>query len=207
MDIEQAYDSWANQYDSNKNKTRDLEAIALRQTLKKINPDSCLEIGCGTGKNTQWLAKKTDNLMAVDFSTEMLRQAKQKLAGQNVQFVQADITQDWDFSKTPVSLVSFSLILEHIKELEPIFHKSAAALKPGGMLYIGELHPYKQYLGSKARFDTAEGRQVLTCFPHHVSDYLEAADKAGLELALLKEFFDEDKKGIPRILSILFRKP
>ena len=57
MDIEQAYNIWADQYDTNSNKTRDLEAISLRTALSGFQFNNCLEIGCGTGKNTQWLQK------------------------------------------------------------------------------------------------------------------------------------------------------
>ncbi len=49
MDTEQAYDIWADQYDSNLNKTRDLEAFALQYTLKEIDFKHVLEIGCDTG--------------------------------------------------------------------------------------------------------------------------------------------------------------
>jgi len=49
--IQQAYNSWASQYDSNHNTTRDLEALELRSTLTEIHFDKVLEIGCGTGKN------------------------------------------------------------------------------------------------------------------------------------------------------------
>jgi len=53
MDVRNAYNIWAGQYDTNKNRTRDLEAVSLQQTLSDIQFDRCLEIGCGTGKNTQ----------------------------------------------------------------------------------------------------------------------------------------------------------
>ena len=58
MDTREMYNKWAEQYDTNYNKTRDLEAFALRLTLSDFSFDNCLEIGCGTGKNTQWLIKK-----------------------------------------------------------------------------------------------------------------------------------------------------
>ena len=72
MDVQQGYNQWAEQYDTNQNKTRDLEAIALRNILEKINFNSCLEIGCGTGKNTEWLIAKAETVTAVDLSEEML---------------------------------------------------------------------------------------------------------------------------------------
>ena len=37
MNVKQAYDSWSQQYDSNINKTRDLEALALKKTVHDIN--------------------------------------------------------------------------------------------------------------------------------------------------------------------------
>jgi len=51
MNVEQAYDNWAAQYDSNHNKTRDLEAMELRETLAHVPNAACLEIGCGTGNS------------------------------------------------------------------------------------------------------------------------------------------------------------
>ena len=99
MNIKQAYNSWAEQYDSNANKTRDLEAISLRTTLSSIEFDTCLEIGCGTGKNTEWLITKAKHITAIDLSEEMLTKAKNKINSDKVSFHQADITEEWVFAK------------------------------------------------------------------------------------------------------------
>ena len=208
MSVQQAYNSWAAQYDTDLNKTRDLEAQALRATLSYISFDHCLEIGCGTGKNTEWLITKAKQVMAVDLSEAMLAKAKEKISSDNVQFVQADITAPWTFAKdSSYDLVGFSLVLEHIEHLDPVFNKAANVLSPGGHLYLGELHPFKQYTGSKARFDTEEGRQVVPCYNHHVSDFIQAGKKAGLTLVEVEEYFDDnDRQQIPRILTILLRK-
>ncbi len=42
-------------------------------------------------------------------------------------------------------------------------------------MYIGELHPFKQYAGSKARFNTEAGEQVVNCYNHHITDFTDAA--------------------------------
>src|SRR3954447_6203198 len=125
MNTQQAYNSWAQQYDTNDNKTRDLEAKALRETLSAIKFDSCLEIGCGTGKNTVWFMEKTTAITAVDLSEEMLARAKEKVGDNRVTFIQADITSPWNFVNKLYDLVSFSLVLEHIEHLEPIFCEAA----------------------------------------------------------------------------------
>lgn len=207
MNVQEAYNQWAEQYDSNLNKTRDMEALVLREILGPLTIKSCLEIGCGTGKNTVWLQTKAEQVLAVDFSEEMLSKAREKITASHVQFVQANINQPWHFAQQAFDLVCFSLVLEHIEDLEAIFKKLVAVLSTGGYVYVAELHPFKQYSGSKARFDTAAGTQVVTCFTHHVSDFTNAAQSAGLTLVQVNEYFDDqDRTQIPRILNLIFQK-
>jgi len=207
MNTKQAYDLWSRQYDTNENKTRDLEAKALRETLDKYNFKHCLEIGCGTGKNTEWLLKKADQITAVDLSEEMIAKAKKKINSDKVKFLLADITKDWDFTSEKFELISFSLILEHIENLDHIFREASGLLKPGGLIYIGELHPYKQYLGTKARFETEEGLQILDCYNHNISDFISSAIKYGFDLKDVSEFWDDEgKEAVPRVLVIILKK-
>jgi len=207
MNTQQAYNIWANQYDTNNNKTRDLEAKVLRSTLADIHFERCLEIGCGTGKNTQWLVEKAQHITAIDLSEEMLAKAKAKIDTSKVTFKQANITKSWSFRDGLYDLVTFSLVLEHIVNVDPILKEVAASLNSGGHVYIGELHPFKQYSGSKARFDTEEGTHVVECFNHHISDFLIPAKKYGLAIEDIAESFDDSNRNeIPRILTILLRK-
>lgn len=207
MNTQQAYNSWASQYDTNENKTRDLEAQALRNSLSDISFSSCLEVGCGTGKNTEWLLQKAEHITAIDLSEEMLAKAKTKIDSDKVNFVQFDITNDWDFTVKTFDLISFSLVLEHFENLDHVFKETFIKLNAGGYVYIGELHPFKQYSGSKARFETGEGVQVVQCYDHHISDFIRSAKKYGLQLIDLDEYFDNDDKAtLPRIVTILFRK-
>jgi len=207
MNTRQSYDNWANQYDTNNNKTRDLEATALRSSLSEIKFNSCLEIGCGKGKNTEWLVQKAQKVLAVDLSEKMLAKAKEKITSDRVEFKQANILEDWAFRTETFELITFSLVLEHIENLDLIFKQVSNALTEGGHVYIGELHPFKQYTGSKARFETEEGTHVVDCFNHHISDFIIAAKNCQLSLVFLDEYFDDnDRTTIPRILSIIFKK-
>lgn len=206
MKPQQAYNSWASQYDTNENKTRDLEGKALRDILSTISFNSVLEIGCGTGKNTEWFLSKAEHITAADLSEEMLSKAKQKIQSEKVEFIQADINNEWDFTKKTFDLISFSLVLEHIENLDHIFKEGYKKLNEQGFIYIGELHPFKQYTGSKARFETEDGLQILQCFNHNISDFVQSAKKYGLKLVALDEYFDnDDKTSIPRILTLVFQ--
>jgi 2-polyprenyl-3-methyl-5-hydroxy-6-metoxy-1,4-benzoquinol methylase len=206
MSVQLAYQFWSEIYDSNENKTRDLEGVCMRAILQEISFSNCLEIGCGTGKNTVWLETKAQHVTAVDLTPAMIEKAKQKVQTKKVTFEIADINQDWNFAKEKYDLVTFSLVLEHIENLIPIFEKLSNCIKPNGYVYIGELHPFKQYAGSKARFDNGSGEEVVECYNHHISDSINAASKYGFELKLLNEHFDDnDKTTIPRILTLLFQ--
>lgn len=207
MHIDKAYDRWAAQYDTDRNRTRDLEALALRKTLTQIHVSRCLEIGCGTGKNTEWLLEHCTHVTAVDFSTQMLALARKKITSAKVRFQHADILQPWTFVEGPYDLITFSLVLEHVEDLNPILRRAADTLVPGGHIYIGELHPFKQYGGTKARFSTDQGVQEVNCFNHHVSDFARAARDAGLVVQRMDEFFDDDDRSMPpRLLVILLSR-
>ncbi|MBL7780359.1 MAG: class I SAM-dependent methyltransferase [Saprospiraceae bacterium] len=205
MNVQQSYNLWATQYDTNKNKTRDLEAQALRTTLEGRSFRHILEIGCGTGKNTEWLLTCAERVTAVDLSEGMLDVARSKINAEKVDFRQADITQVWNFGTGQFDLITFSLVLEHIEHLDPVFQEVRKALMPGGIVYVGELHPFKQYAGTQARFDTPEGRQLVPCINHHITDFLQAAERSGLQLQHLEEYFDDlDRSGIPRLARFVF---
>jgi ubiquinone/menaquinone biosynthesis C-methylase UbiE len=207
MKPEQAYNSWASQYDTDENKTRDLEAKALREVFSIISFNTVLEIGCGTGKNSEWLLQKAEQITAVDLSGEMLSKAKEKIQSDKVEFIKADINSDCDFTQKTFDLVSFSLVLEHIENLDHIFKEVYKKLNDQGYVYIGELHPFKQYTGSKARFQTEEGLQIIQCYNHHISDFIQSAKKYRLKLVELDEYFDNgDETSIPRILTLLLQK-
>lgn len=207
MNTQQAYNSWSSSYDSMLNKTRDLEAQAIRAIVPERKFTEALELGCGTGKNTGWLAGKAAQLTAADFSVEMMQMAKGKTGAGNVEFQQLDITRSWPFEAGTFDLITCSLILEHIKDLDHVFAQAGRVLKAGGLFYAGELHPFKQYQGSKARFETGSGTFELECFVHHISDFTGAATKNGLSCIKLDEWFeDNDRTTVPRVVTFLFRK-
>ena len=117
------------------------------------------------------------------------------------------MNQPWQFGRSSFELVIFSLVLEHIENLELIFTRTAAHLDTGGYLYIGELHPYKQYAGSQARFEKEGVTIPVKSFVHHTSSFINAAKQNGFELITLQEYADELVPAAPpRLLVLLFRK-
>jgi ubiquinone/menaquinone biosynthesis C-methylase UbiE len=207
MNNQQAYNQWAKNYDTVKNKTRDLEAHALRQIISTKNKIDILEIGCGTGKNTEFLQKIARKLVGADFSDEMLAKARTKITAENVEFRQLDLREKWPFENEKFDLITTSLVLEHIENLDHVFAEVHRVLRDSGQFYMGEYHPFKQYLGKKAQFETENGIFELECFVHHMADFFQTAKKNGFNCVDLKEWFDDENlENEPRILTLIFQK-
>jgi len=93
------------------------------------------------------------------------------------------------------------------KNLEHVFTEAARTLQPGGRFFINELHPFKQYKGTKARFERDIETIEVDVFIHHISDFTNAASASGLKLVKLNEYWHaEDQNKPPRLISFLFEK-
>jgi len=207
MNIKNSYNSWAAQYDSNENKTRDLDIRSTIDTLSNYTFNKVLELGCGTGKNTKWLTTKASQIVGLDFSEEMLAVAKEKIASSSVQFKTADLTKNWEVENNAFDLITSSLTLEHIEDLNHIFQQASQKLKDKGLFFISELHPCKQYLGSKAKFATENGTEELEVYTHHLSDFITGATNNAFTLLEIKEWFDgKTENEVPRLISFVFGK-
>lgn len=207
MDIQSAYNEWSGTYDTDENLTRDLDQQVTRTLLGDLHFDSILEIGCGTGKNTVFLAQIGEHVNAVDFAQGMIEKAQKKVQADHVRFSQMDITKAWNFENRSFDLIICNLVLEHIEDLAFVFAEAARTLRTNGKFFLNELHPFKQYDGKKARFYRNEEKIEVDAFIHHISDFFNAATKNRLALIELKEFWHEaDQNKLPRIVSFLFEE-
>src|SRR5437868_5595448 len=106
-------------YETVENATRDLAASVLRRQFPDLQGRDILEIGCGTGLNTRYLAEQGHSVLALDFSPGMLAQAHANVPAPNVRFAQQDIRTPWGLPDASVDLAVCTLVLEHIEDLEP----------------------------------------------------------------------------------------
>jgi malonyl-CoA O-methyltransferase len=94
-----------------------------------------------------------------------------------------------------------------VRDLGSVFSEAARCLNAGGKLFISELHPYRQYEGTRARFERGDTTTEIEAFIHHVSDFMGAAEDNGLALNRLDEWWHEDDQGKPpRLITFLFGK-
>jgi malonyl-CoA O-methyltransferase len=208
--IAAAYNEWAETYDTDPNPTRELAGQVLRKVDLTVNGRTIVEIGCGTGRNTEWLATRASSITALDFSEQMLRRARAHVTDRRVRFIQHDVRTAWPLATDSADVIIAMLVLEHVEHLETVFTEAARALRPGSELFICELHPMRQLMGGQAQFcNTQTGaRELVPAFLHNVSDYVNDGLSAGLDVCRLDEWRDPDAASdtIPRLLSLLFTK-
>ncbi len=209
-EVAAAYNQWSYTYETVENATRDLAAHLLRRELPDVHNRDVLEIGCGTGVNTRYLAEKSRSVLALDFSTGMLEQARANVPAAHVRFEQQDIRRTWSLADASVDLVVCTLVLEHIEHLDHVFHEASRVLRPGGEFFVCELHPYRQLQGGQAQFTSADtGKVVLvSAFLHDISDYVNVSIQHDFTLLRLGEWRDgEDaaQSTFPRLLTIHVR--
>ena len=209
--VRDAYDRWSVQYDNDRNLTRDLDALVLRrQKSLTVAGGTVLEIGCGTGKNTAWLAEHAQSVVAMDFSAGMLSIAAKRVEHSNVRFVQHDVREHWPLPDASVDAVIGNLVLEHVQNVGAVYAEASRVLRDGGQLYFCELHPFRQWRGGQAHFtEQSSGDTVqVSAFVHSVQEYVNDALQHGFALAELGEWLEEDAApgALPRLLSVLFTR-
>ena len=203
--IKDDYDDWAHQYDIDANPTRDLDKIVTIESLSKIDFSNVLEIGCGTGKNTEWLITRAKRLVGLDFSKNMLALALEKINSDKVDFINANINHEWPVNDNSFDLATVNLTLEHIEKLDHIFWSLHKKLNVGGKCFVCELHPHKQAAGSKAQFLKNRVKKEIDAYLHSEQDYIQSAQKAGFVLLSKKDWWNNNE-DVPRLISFLFRK-
>ncbi|MGV3710722.1 MAG: class I SAM-dependent methyltransferase [Gemmatimonas sp.] len=210
-DVSSAYDRWSAQYDSDRNLTRDLDALVLRENVRlSLDGKSVLEIGCGTGKNSAYLASRAARLTAMDFSHGMLDVARKRVTASHVRFVQHDVRHPWPVADASVDVIVGNLVLEHVEQLAFVYAEASRVLRDGGQLYFCELHPFRQLRGGQAHFvEESSGDTVpIIAFVHSVSDYINPALASSLTLSHIGEWSDADAApgALPRLFSVQFTR-
>ena len=111
-------------------------SLAKAEILKEINLGRVLELGCGTGLYTETLQKNAKNIVATDFSDEMIEIARKKRGKlENVEFLKADAL-DLKFDKENFDTIFMANLIHVIGNSKKVIQESSRVLKKGGLLII-----------------------------------------------------------------------
>lgn len=127
----------------------EIEKGIIRDFLNSMPATDVLEVGCGTGHWTQYLAEKGFNVTAVDNSEAMLHIAEGKNIG--ARFLSADAEHLPFRDESFASMISVTM-LEFVENRQKALSEMYRVLRKGGKLIIGSLNP-KSVIGVNAATD------------------------------------------------------
>ncbi|HTQ96272.1 MAG TPA: methyltransferase domain-containing protein [Candidatus Acidoferrum sp.] len=193
----EGYKVWAATYDHECNPMLSLEQRVMERILPPLKGMDVVDLGCGTGR---WLdaLKKTGarSLLGIDPSPEMLSEARRKL-GRAANFLCADLTTaSIDPSSADVVLCSF--VLSYLDDLSQFLHSARRILRPGGTLFISDVHPETSRILNWRRGVRVQNEfQEIRTQHRAIQEVVSLCRKVRLELDLLLEpIFTEPERTI-----------
>ena len=188
--VRDGYDRWASVYDHDANPLPALEGPHVREALGDLRGRDVLDLGCGTGRHTAWLAETGARVTAVDFSERMLERARAKVSAADVRFIVHDLHEPLPLDDASFDALVSGLVLEHLRDLERFFGEAHRVLRPGGRAVVSAMHPAMFLRDSRARFTDPDSGQVVApgSLAHRLGDFVMAALEAGFTLRGVDEY-------------------
>ncbi|AUX27559.1 hypothetical protein SOCEGT47_081530 [Sorangium cellulosum] len=118
-------------------------ATLVDELVTLVDPgveERCLDLGCGTGRLTREMGRRSSEAIGIDAAGAMVERATQRaraLGLDNVTFREALATR-LPFPEASFDVVTSSNLLLHLPELGPVLAEVARVLRPGGRLGLLE---------------------------------------------------------------------
>ena len=189
--VKDGYDRWAMVYDHDRNPLQGLEGPLVQQACGNVRGFNVLDMGCGTGRHTLWLAQAGANVTGIDFSEAMLEKAREKTKGYSIKLIKHDLHERLPFVPGEFDMVISGLVLEHIADLAFHFSEVERVLANSGRAVISAMHPAMFLRDSQAQFtDPCSGEKIRPgSLPHQLSEIVMGAVSSSLELVHFSEYF------------------
>lgn len=121
-----------------------LEVPAMRELLGDVTGLDVLDAGCGTGVHARYCASRGARVIGVDVSHRLLVEGRKLAAeeGLSVAYIEGDVEDLGMFPPERFDAVVSSVVLAF--RLRRVFAQFHRVLRPGGRLYLSDLHPMFQ---------------------------------------------------------------
>ncbi|EGD97786.1 methyltransferase small domain-containing protein [Trichophyton tonsurans CBS 112818] len=190
-----AYDQWAEVYDTDGNFLQALDTLEMKTLLPEFlsinkfpgEKIKYVDLGCGTGRNTLPLAQQARGatIVGLDPSEKMLELAHKRTADvSNVQLERYDILGPTGppASALEADGVISTLVVEHVP-LQDFFRAVTSILKPGGALLLTNMHSEMGGVTQAGFVDPQTKMKVRgKSYAHSAEEIVAEAAKFGLEL-------------------------
>ena len=149
MDIEKytkkIYDKFGQEYQKTREEKRPerafnefLEMPCMFKAVGNIKEKKLLDVGCGAGVHIKKYLKKGALCSGIDLSETMISFAREK--NKNVHFNVGTITK-LPYKNNSFGIVTASLMIDYVKNLNKAFSEVNRVLKKGGLFYYSDMNP------------------------------------------------------------------
>jgi trans-aconitate methyltransferase len=139
---------------------------AFRALLPEIAGKRVVELGCGFGQLTRWLAAEgAREVLAFDLSEKMLARARQETDSPAVRYERADL-ETLALEPLSADLVVSSMTLHYLEDFGGLARMLFAAMLPGARLVFSVEHPIYAARAEPEWVTAADGRQAFA-----IADY------------------------------------
>jgi cytosine/adenosine deaminase-related metal-dependent hydrolase len=168
-------------YDAEPNPMLSLEQRFLERLLPPVAGLDVVDLGCGTGRCLAALARKAPRtLVGVDFSPEMLGQARRKL-GDAARLVVADCST-LPFPRSSADLILGSFLTSYLQDFAQFAEQVRRLLRPGGVVFITDLHPATTAkLGWRRGFRVDGSFVDIACYSRPIEQIVKMFENLGLQ--------------------------
>ena len=184
-------------YDAEPNPILSLEQRFLGRLFPPIKELDVVDLGCGTGRWLTKLAQKAPrSLVGVDFSAEMLLQAKLKLGG-TASLVLADCS-DIPLPRASADLILCSFVTSYLQDLDAFAAQARRLLCRDGSIFLTDLHPHTSAILGWRRGFHANGSFVsIATHSRSLNQVLRSFETFGMHAnAVLEPHFGDPERDL-----------
>lgn len=173
----------------------DIETAVGQSLIPSPRGKRVIDVGCGTGRWSRWaLQEGAAWLIHLDRSASMLQQARQRhVSPEQAWLLHADLNE---LPVSPASCdgVLASLCLSYTDSLENAISEIGQCLKPGGFLYLSDVHPNSVRLGWKRTYALPDGGCLEPPYCVHSLDaYRKSLARCELKISKWSECFIDEQ--------------
>lgn len=205
LKTKRAYNEYAKEYiervNAKKFHNNYVEVPAIKKILKNVKGKKILNAGCATGEHAKILFKKGADVINLDVSEEMIKEAKRKVP--EGKFVLGDI-QKLPFKKNSFDIVFYGLCLHYVEDIEKVYREAYRVLKKKGKIVFSTHNPcctgqkrikkgnktifiFDDYFTKEPeRWEMVPGMKIVT-YVHTISGLLNPLIKAGFKITNIVE--------------------
>jgi SAM-dependent methyltransferase len=176
--IDDGYRVWSQTYDRPL-RLFPVESPPVCWLIDRLRRGTVLDVACGSGRHTAYLAEVGHEVIGIDRSEPMLRLARRNVP--SGRFAQADLSSV-PLGDATIDNAVCGLALVHVADLDGAFAEMSRVIRVGGRFLVSDVHPTLVTLGWQAQFPDGDSRAFIRLRHHRMSDYVEAALRNGFAI-------------------------